>query len=163
MSKIIYAIIQYKQDVSTDFISDDCFRIVSAACKRKIAINRIDYNTQYLEKGEVGLDISADYIYCAAEDFLEADFSQDSPLEGKRLKDLERFVASLLQKEEITCVHLFVMTSEEYNRKAFQQFDCKITKFVRLYKDMIFTNFNYAYDFVFQKHTQISGEKKRGV
>ena len=154
MSRLIYTIIEYKKGCSLDVISDKCFQFISIACKKKIAINRVDMidsTISYLKNNEMGMNISNSYIFCCAEDFVEADFSLPNPLEGAKLKDLEELLSNILNDPIVNRIRLYIMTSEVQNEADFKKITCNIDDFTRLYKEMLFSSGTYAYEFIFNK------------
>lgn len=155
MSCSIYAIIEYRRNVSLNTISDKCFEFISIACNKKIAINRVNMaeeNITFLKNNEMGMEISNSYVFCIAEDFVKADFSQMDPLKGERLKELEQFLSYMLQDSITNKIRLYLMTSECYNEEDFTKINCEISGFTESYKETIFSKGSYAYEFIFDKH-----------
>lgn len=155
MSCIIYAIVEYEEGAKNESISINCFDFIAYACKKRVAINRVDYleqDKQYLRRNEMGLDISDSYTLCIAEPFLEADFAAKDPFEGKRLKDLEDVLAYILDLSFVKRIRLYTMKTEEYNEDNFDKIHCPIQGFAEKYKDYFFFNLeDYTTEFIFEK------------
>ena len=109
MSESLYFILKCKDQHEVPFdienaISEECFKIVPEACKRKIAINEIYYRPyigrlefvtpievalKTLEKNEVLLKISNSYVFSEVEAILDDDYSVPYPPHIERLKNLQ--------------------------------------------------------------------------
>lgn len=162
MSKRLYAIVKCGENISHEQISDDCFDIVTEACKRKIAINQLHYHDYVdrfwferevtLGKNTMMLELSNSYIFCLAEEFLLNDLSIPEIPHIERLTNLQGLLEFIFNLPNVDCISVYMCT-DYYEEEDFETINCSFADFAPIMKEKLNPTLTYAYKCIFSKKT----------
>jgi len=170
MSLSLYFILKCKNqyenplDIENE-ISEECFKIVIEACKRRLAINGIYYRPylgrvkfvtpiecalKTLEKNELLLKISNSYIFSEAEAILYDDYSVPYPSHIERLNNLQELIAFISDSPIIDDIRVY-MCDDIYAEDEFEIISCSISEFAVVMKEKLFQKLSFGYKCDFNK------------
>lgn len=142
---------KFKDNIDLNEISDACFGFISEACKRKLAINQINFRDEFcesLQANEMIFNISNSYIFCEAEKILLDDYSVKGQSHFERLKNLQDLIEYILYIPIVREVDI-VMCDDGNN--CFEEVNCSLNDFASVMKEKLFQKISFAYKCKFVK------------